>query len=159
MLAEATPHRWHALITPSPGLCIINASGIIMACNKPLLAMWGVSGRAQVPRLAWAPSLPVATMCRIICLPHQAAFGRWNLLPTHCDPCHSLQYEKGELESKNVSCLMPQPFSGRHNGCARQPGILGSASPPPAASSWGLLCCHNLLVTKLACIEATTFAA
>ncbi|KAI8467685.1 MAG: hypothetical protein J3K34DRAFT_523567 [Monoraphidium minutum] len=26
------------------------------------------------------------------------------------------QYLKGELESKNVSCLMPQPFSGRHNG-------------------------------------------
>lgn len=25
-------------------------------------------------------------------------------------------YDKGELENKNVSCLMPQPFSGRHNG-------------------------------------------
>ncbi len=29
-----------------------------------------------------------------------------------------MQYDKGELEQKNVSCLMPQPFSGRHNGCA-----------------------------------------
>jgi len=24
-------------------------------------------------------------------------------------------YKKGELEGKNISCLMPQPFSGRHN--------------------------------------------
>ena len=24
-------------------------------------------------------------------------------------------FEKGELEGKNVSCLMPQPFSSRHN--------------------------------------------
>ncbi|GBF92718.1 hypothetical protein Rsub_05087, partial [Raphidocelis subcapitata] len=48
------------------GLIIINAAGIIMACNRPALCMFG--------------------------------------------------YEKGELEQKNVSCLMPQPFSGRHNG-------------------------------------------
>lgn len=48
------------------GLIIINASGIIMACNKPLFTMFG--------------------------------------------------YDKGELENKNVSCLMPQPFSSRHNG-------------------------------------------
>lgn len=27
-----------------------------------------------------------------------------------------LGYRKGELEGKNVSTLMPQPFSGRHNG-------------------------------------------
>lgn len=26
------------------------------------------------------------------------------------------RYKKGELEGKNISCLMPQPFSGRHNG-------------------------------------------
>jgi PAS domain S-box-containing protein len=39
------------------------------------------------------------------------------------DIVHALQavstmfgYAKGELEGKNISCLMPQPFSGRHNG-------------------------------------------
>ncbi|KAI8474715.1 MAG: hypothetical protein J3K34DRAFT_518018 [Monoraphidium minutum] len=48
------------------GLVIINASGLIMAVNKPTLSMFG--------------------------------------------------YEKGDLEQKNVSCLMPQPFSSRHNG-------------------------------------------
>lgn len=25
------------------------------------------------------------------------------------------RYKKGELEGKNVNCLMPQPFSMRHN--------------------------------------------
>jgi hypothetical protein len=30
-----------------------------------------------------------------------------------------LGYAKGELEGKNVSCLMPQPFAGRHNGYLR----------------------------------------
>jgi PAS domain S-box-containing protein len=30
-----------------------------------------------------------------------------------------LGYKKGELEGKNVSCIMPQPFSGRHNGYLR----------------------------------------
>jgi PAS domain S-box-containing protein len=28
-------------------------------------------------------------------------------------------YRKGELEGKNVSMLMPQPYSGRHNGYLR----------------------------------------
>ena len=26
-----------------------------------------------------------------------------------------LRYKRGELEGKNVSCLMPQPFSSRHD--------------------------------------------
>lgn len=34
-------------------------------------------------------------------------------------------YGKGELEGKNVSTLMPQPFSGRHNGCARRGWVGG----------------------------------
>ena len=34
-------------------------------------------------------------------------------------------YGKGELEGKNVSTLMPQPFSGRHNGCAGVGGWVG----------------------------------
>eukprot|EP00983_Pelagomonas_calceolata_P108828 1159499-Pelagomonas_calceolata.AAC.1 len=30
--------------------------------------------------------------------------------------CHKLhRYKRGELEGKNVSCLMPQPFASRHN--------------------------------------------
>lgn len=28
-------------------------------------------------------------------------------------------YKKGELEGKNISILMPQPFSQRHNGYLR----------------------------------------
>ena len=30
--------------------------------------------------------------------------------------CRLFGYDKGELEGKNVSVLMPQPFSQRHNG-------------------------------------------
>jgi hypothetical protein len=29
--------------------------------------------------------------------------------------CVTCRYNKGELEGKNVNCLMPQPFSMRHN--------------------------------------------
>jgi hypothetical protein len=41
------------------------------------------------------------------------------------------KFEKGELEGKNVNCLMPQPFSGRHNSYLQhyvttcEPRILG----------------------------------
>ena len=46
-------------------------------------------------------------------------------------------YPKGELESKNVSCLMPQPFSGRHNGwvplrLVRQVDWCSQLNPAPA---------------------------
>lgn len=36
-------------------------------------------------------------------------------------------YGKGELEGKNISCLMPQPFSGRHNGYLQRYTSTGEA--------------------------------
>lgn len=36
-------------------------------------------------------------------------------------------YRKGELEGKNVSMLMPQPFSGRHNTYMRNYQTSGNA--------------------------------
>ncbi|KAG2422329.1 hypothetical protein HXX76_016114 [Chlamydomonas incerta] len=36
-------------------------------------------------------------------------------------------YAKGELDGKNVSCLMPQPFSARHNGYLRNYVTTGKA--------------------------------
>lgn len=36
-------------------------------------------------------------------------------------------YRKGELEGKNVSLLMPQPFSGQHNGYLRNYQTTGKA--------------------------------
>lgn len=36
-------------------------------------------------------------------------------------------YKKGEAEGKNVSILMPQPFSGRHNGYLRSYLATGKA--------------------------------
>jgi len=41
----------------------------------------------------------------------QALTHTQTLLPSHTHD----RYKRGELEGKNVSCLMPQPFSGRHN--------------------------------------------
>jgi PAS domain S-box-containing protein len=38
-----------------------------------------------------------------------------------------LGYKKGELEGKNVSCIMPQPFSSRHNGYLRNYIATGKA--------------------------------
>lgn len=36
-------------------------------------------------------------------------------------------YKLGELEGKNVSCLMPQPFAGQHNGYLRNYKVSGKA--------------------------------
>jgi PAS domain S-box-containing protein len=36
-------------------------------------------------------------------------------------------YKKGEIEGKNVSLLMPQPFSNRHNGFLRNYITTGKA--------------------------------
>lgn len=36
-----------------------------------------------------------------------------------CLFCCCLRYKRGELNSKNVSTLMPPPFSTRHNGYLR----------------------------------------
>jgi PAS domain S-box-containing protein len=36
-------------------------------------------------------------------------------------------YQHGQLEGKNVSLLMPQPFSGRHNGYLRNYQTTGKA--------------------------------
>ncbi|PNW87648.1 hypothetical protein CHLRE_02g142166v5 [Chlamydomonas reinhardtii] len=36
-------------------------------------------------------------------------------------------YAKGELDGKNISCLMPQPFSARHNGYLRNYVTTGKA--------------------------------
>ncbi|KAG2487286.1 hypothetical protein HYH03_014127 [Edaphochlamys debaryana] len=38
-----------------------------------------------------------------------------------------LGYNKGELDSKNISCIMPQPFSARHNGYLRNYVTTGKA--------------------------------
>lgn len=34
-------------------------------------------------------------------------------------------YKQGELEGKNISLLMPQPFSNRHNGFLRNYATTG----------------------------------
>lgn len=72
-------------------------------------------------------------------------------------------YRKGELEGKNVSLLMPQPYSGRHNGYLRnfqttgQPKILDKTQEvgPPSyhlfltpnhiASSCNVCCINGYL--------------
>lgn len=41
--------------------------------------------------------------------------------------CKMFGYEKVELEGKNVSCLMPQPFSQRHNGFLNRYVTTGTA--------------------------------
>ena len=47
-----------------------------------------------------------------------------------------LGYKKGELEGKNVSCIMPQPFSSRHNGYLRNFVTTGErAGPWPALAT------------------------
>ncbi len=39
-----------------------------------------------------------------------------------------LGYAKGELDGKNVSVIMPQPFSARHNGYLRNFVTTGGCS-------------------------------
>eukprot|EP00775_Hariotina_reticulata_P003511 gene3511-3781_t len=39
--------------------------------------------------------------------------------------CKMLGYDKGELEGKNVSCLMPMPFSTRHNSWLQRHATTG----------------------------------
>lgn len=55
----------------------------------------------------------MSMLCRIAQTKFLHQYAIW-LLPSS-KPLAFVQYEKGELEQKNISCLMPQPFSGRHN--------------------------------------------
>ncbi len=42
-----------------------------------------------------------------------------------------LGYKKGELDGKNVSCIMPQPFAGRHNTFLRNYHTTGALTHSP----------------------------
>ena len=43
-------------------------------------------------------------------------------------------YKRGELEAKNVSVLMPQPFSGKHNMYMRN--YIGGGACPLGVVGW-----------------------
>ncbi|GBF97004.1 hypothetical protein Rsub_09801 [Raphidocelis subcapitata] len=64
-------------------------------------------------------------------------------------------YQKGELESKNVSCLMPQPFSGRHNGyishyvSTGRSSILNASKQLVAVTKAHIIFPINLTIVKL----------
>ena len=47
-----------------------------------------------------------------------------------------LGYKKDELVGKNVSCLMPQPYSQQHNGAHPEP--CGSVKPRIVRQSYGV---------------------
>ncbi len=52
---------------------------------------------------------------------------------------HVHRYKKGDLEGKNVSVLMPQPFSQRHNTFLKNYIITGGVVLGVAGRCWVLL--------------------
>ena len=114
-----------AAASDPPGLIIINAQGIIMATNKALLGLFGVRARAAAGvgrHWPFAAGVLMVKAAMLVRAQHCSACQPARPLPAFGPP--TPQYERGELEQKNVSSLMPQPFSSRHNGCAAWGGAL-----------------------------------
>eukprot|EP00877_Chromochloris_zofingiensis_P002523 jgi/Chrzof1/12271/Cz06g28060.t1 len=69
--------------------------------------------------------------------------------------CAIFGYAKGELEGKNISCLMPQPFSQRHTGYINQyvatgmPHILDTRREVVGLTRQQTVFPVNLAVTKI----------
>ena len=90
----------------------INAIGIIQMANKAAQKLLGVcAGSALV--------VPAGTArCLIVPPPRGSRPQSRQAIPsplTNNPHTPRVGYRKGELESKNVSILMPPPYNGRHN--------------------------------------------
>jgi hypothetical protein len=77
--------------------------------------------------------------------------------------CAGCRYSKGELEGKNVNCLMPQPFSMRHNsylnnyintGHAKLLDTTREVSSPTAAGVGS--CCNSNVALVSSTLRHTT---